>query len=86
MGIHTYPIDNTVPPAVGQYSQPIILKVPETIRSPRDHFHLVMEALGDAVRFIETPHGHNGFHPTRQCLGQAVDSRPKLYDILKELQ
>ena len=27
-------------PAVGQHSQPIILKVPESIRSPGDHFFL----------------------------------------------
>jgi hypothetical protein len=65
MGIHTYPIDDADPPAVGQYSQPIILKVPETIRSPGDHFHLVVEALGDAVGFAKSPHSHNSvdLHP-----------------------
>ena len=46
---------------MGQHSQPIILKVPETIGSPRDHFHLVVEALRDAVTFAESPHGNNGF-------------------------
>lgn len=49
MGIHPYPIDNAIPPAVGQHSLPIILKVPETISPSQNHFHLVVEALGDAV-------------------------------------
>ena len=60
MGIHPYPIDDTVPPAVGQHSQPIILKVSETISPPRDHLHLVVKAFGDAVAFAETPHGDDG--------------------------
>jgi len=57
MATHLYTVDNANPPAVGQHPQPIILKVPETIGSPGDHFHLVVEALCDAVAFAESPHG-----------------------------
>jgi len=46
MGIHTHTIDYSIPPTVGQYPQPIILKVPKTIRPSRDHLHLVVEAFG----------------------------------------
>lgn len=59
-----------MPPAVGQHSQPIILKVPKTISPSRDHFHLVVEALGDAIRFTKAPHRQNGRHPAGQCLCQ----------------
>ena len=54
------------PPAVGQHSQPIILKVPETIGSPGDHFHLGVEALRDAVVFAEAPHRDDRLQPTGQ--------------------
>ncbi len=70
MGIHPYPIDYAVPPAVGQHPQPIILKVPKTIGPPGDHFHLVVEALSDAVTFAESPHGNDGLHPASQRLCQ----------------
>ena len=56
MGIHPYPIDNAIPPAVGQHPQPIILKVSKTIGPPGDHFHLVVEALRDAVTFAPVAH------------------------------
>ncbi len=64
------PIDYPIPPAVGQYSQPIVLKVSEAKGPPRNHLHLEMEALGDAVAFAETPHCKNGLHPAGQGLGQ----------------
>jgi hypothetical protein len=34
---------------VGQHPQPIVLKVSKTIGPPGDHFHLVVEALCDAI-------------------------------------
>ena len=55
MGTHLHTVDNAIPPAVGQHSQPIILKVPEPIGPSRDHLHLVVEALSDPVAFTESP-------------------------------
>jgi len=56
MGIHTYTIDYPTPPAVGQYSQPIILKVSKAKGPPGDHFHLVVEALGGSIALVGSPH------------------------------
>jgi hypothetical protein len=55
MGIHTYAIDYPIPPAVGQYSQSIILKVPEAEGPPGDHLHLVVEA-SEYDTPIKSPH------------------------------
>ena len=63
MGIHPYTIDYPIPPAVGQHSQPVILKVPETKGSPRYHLHLVVETFGDAIGLAEAPHRNDGCHP-----------------------
>jgi hypothetical protein len=67
MSIHPYPINNAIPPAVGQHPQPIILKVSKTISPSRDHFHFVVEPFGDAVAFAEAPHGDDRLQPAGQC-------------------
>jgi len=84
MGTHMYSVEYPIPPTVGKYSQPIILKVPETIGSPRDHFHLVVEPLGDAIGFAEAPHGDHRFHPAGQCLRQCAQRA--VPQLLEQLQ
>jgi hypothetical protein len=42
---------------------PVIVNVSKSIGSSGDHFHLVMEALGDAVIFAEAPHGGDLLFP-----------------------
>lgn len=67
-------IDRTIPPAVGNDSQSIILKIPESIRSSGDHFHLGMEAFSDAVGFTETPHGNGWALATIRASGPRLSA------------
>gem|GEM_PF-4519990 len=39
------PIDHSIPTALGQDPQAVILKVSKSIRSTREHFHFSMESL-----------------------------------------
>ena len=40
----------------------------KTIGTPGDNFQLVVEALGDAVAFAESPHGHDWLQQAGQFL------------------
>jgi hypothetical protein len=40
---------NATPPAQSQDPHAVILKVPKPVSSTRDHLHLCVETLGDAV-------------------------------------
>nr|SPS05860.1 protein of unknown function [Candidatus Nitrotoga fabula] len=55
------PVNYTVPSALSENSHAVIFKIPEPIRSAREHPYLRVESFGDAVRFGETPHAHNRF-------------------------
>jgi hypothetical protein len=50
MGIHLYPIDNAIPPTVGQHPQPIVLKVSKTVcatnwKNLSDHLHSLSQLI-----------------------------------------
>jgi hypothetical protein len=56
------------------YPQPVIRKIPESIRTALDHFHLRMEPFGDSIVFREPPHtGDQAVYascPARRLPGQ----------------
>src|SRR5690606_32132879 len=56
-------VNHTIPPALSQDSQAVILKIPEPIRPAREHLHLRVESFGDPVGFGKSPHAHNGLKP-----------------------
>ena len=66
MGFHTYTIDYPIPPAVGRYSESIILKVPEAVGPPRALD--VIEALLTLMTVFTSLAGEVGApHPHFRC-------------------
>lgn len=48
-------VDHTVPTALSQDPHAVILKIPEPIRTAREHFHFSVEALGNPGGLREAP-------------------------------
>ena len=57
---------------MSQYLQSLFLKVLKSVGAPRDHFHLIVENLSDAVTFAEPPHDNHGLQPVQQRLRQTA--------------
>jgi hypothetical protein len=45
------------------HTQSVIVKIPEAIGSPLNHFHFGMKSFGDPVVFGEPPHPGDFFFP-----------------------
>jgi hypothetical protein len=43
------PVDDAIPPAVGEDTQSAVLRIPEAIAPPGQHRHFVIQALGRTV-------------------------------------
>src|SRR5690606_32090420 len=69
-GHSLHSVDYTIPTALGQDPQPVILKISKSIGTTREHFHFGVEALGNAVGLGKAPHPHDGFQPRSECRRQ----------------
>jgi len=64
------------PTALSQDPHAVIFKIPEAIRSAREHFHLRVEAFGDPIGLGEAPHAHDGLGRTQAysaSLGRPIE-------------